>query len=316
MNLEELNTSQIILLTLLTSFVTSIATGIITVSLVNQAPPVVTDTIHKVIEKTVEKVVPGEQKTTVIEKINTVIVSPEDFVMNAVAENLESLTRIFTLDEKGEKQFVGSGVILSKTGHILADKDDFVVVTKTDKETSSKTTTENKKEYFISYKGQDIKLVADTFDFSGNLICLTPQLATDAKEIVFKPIVIGNANNLKLGQAVVAIGGEETNIVLTGIISNLIRDKVLVKSVKEVPASTDEQNKTEETKKAELEYEIIITQINTNLEEQIPMKLLLNLDGEVIGVKSVADFFTPINLIQKDLENFLQNKTIATKIID
>ena len=81
MNLNELNPTQIILLTLLISFVTSIATGIVTVSLVNQAPPVVTDTIHKVYEKTIEKIVPSEQKATVIENNKTIIVSDEDFVI-------------------------------------------------------------------------------------------------------------------------------------------------------------------------------------------------------------------------------------------
>ena len=71
MNIEELNKTQIILLTLLISFITSIATGIVTVSLMNQAPKVVTDTVHKVIEKTVERVVPGEQKATIIENSGT-----------------------------------------------------------------------------------------------------------------------------------------------------------------------------------------------------------------------------------------------------
>ncbi|MEI7480540.1 MAG: hypothetical protein WCJ59_02830, partial [bacterium] len=88
--MENLNKQQLILLTLLITFVTSIATGIVTVSLMDQAPKNVTQTINRVVERTIEKVVPTKvdgnqtQQTTIKE---TVVVKEDDKVTSTIAEN-------------------------------------------------------------------------------------------------------------------------------------------------------------------------------------------------------------------------------------
>ena len=54
--MEQLTKQQIVLVTLLVGFVTSITTGIVTVSLMNQSPKGVSQTITQVVERTIERV--------------------------------------------------------------------------------------------------------------------------------------------------------------------------------------------------------------------------------------------------------------------
>ena len=79
MDIEHLSKHQIVLLAFLVSFVSSIVTGIVTVTLLGQAPPGVTKTINQIVERTVQTVVPATQgaaATTVTQK--TVVVKDDD----------------------------------------------------------------------------------------------------------------------------------------------------------------------------------------------------------------------------------------------
>ncbi len=117
MDIEDLNKSQIILLTLLVSFVTSIATGIVTVSLMEKAPKDVVRVTQRVVEHVVEKVKdanPIKDKTPTKEKIieKTVIVKEGDLIAQAIAENR---TRLLKLYDTGSQQALAFALPVSDT---------------------------------------------------------------------------------------------------------------------------------------------------------------------------------------------------------
>jgi hypothetical protein len=56
MNIEDLNKSQLLLLTIMVNFVVSIATGVLTVSMLDRAPANITQTVNKIVDRTVETI--------------------------------------------------------------------------------------------------------------------------------------------------------------------------------------------------------------------------------------------------------------------
>ena len=118
MKIEDLNKSQIILLTLLVSFVTSIATGIFTVTLLEQAPPAVTQTINRVVQNTIEKVVPEESG----KEIQTIIIKEDDLIVSAIAENEKILVTIKENNNGSAGAVLGAGFIVSKDGLVIIDR--------------------------------------------------------------------------------------------------------------------------------------------------------------------------------------------------
>lgn len=125
--MDDLNNSQIILLAILVSFVTSVATGVTTVSLMQEAPVNVTQTINRVVERTVERVIPG---TPVVKEVSKVI-SVDDLVVEAVRKASPAVVALYsTQGTSTQPGFFVSGNYLitldagvhSDTGFILKDK--------------------------------------------------------------------------------------------------------------------------------------------------------------------------------------------------
>lgn len=205
MDIDNLNRTQILLLTLLVSFVTSIATGIVTVSLLEQAPPGVTQTINRVVERTVEKVVPT-QGAAVVTKETTVVVKEDDLVTKSIQKDAQSIVSIFqkqpTADGTIARVFAGWGIVLSGDGiistdsGIISDTGDYSVKTPDGK-------------YF------DVKVLNQDEDLG---IALLQAQVGDVK-YTFTPATLGDASKLQLGQSVIIFGGKERQAVSLGNVS-------------------------------------------------------------------------------------------------
>ncbi len=118
MDIKELNKSQLILLAVLLSFVTSIATGITTVTLMQQAPGSVTVPLTQIVRETVEKVVPASVTNTV----STPALSNDQKKLLEDLKAIKPLT--MTLVLKGETadkdKVLGSGLFLGENKVVIA----------------------------------------------------------------------------------------------------------------------------------------------------------------------------------------------------
>lgn len=115
MDIKDLNKSQLILLAILLSFVISIATGITTVTLMEQAPQSITIPITRVVKETVEKVVP--------EGVNTIpgdVLSPEEKKLLEELKAIKPLTVSLFLKGITEDKLLGTGLFLGDNKVVLA----------------------------------------------------------------------------------------------------------------------------------------------------------------------------------------------------
>lgn len=203
MDIERLNKTQIILLTLLISFVTSIATGIATVSLMENAPTDVTRVISRIVERPIETITPG--KTEVVTREQTVVVNESEQISKAISRIESSIVRIYSRSGRDDKEFEGLGVIASTDGTVVADHR--IVRSRADYVARLSDGTELEIQASNSDGEQGLfTLIAGDDD---DLLALTPA--------TFKPF-----NKLTLGQTVVAVGGETSTRIAPGVIAELL----------------------------------------------------------------------------------------------
>lgn len=258
--MEDLTKTQIVLLTLLVSFVTSIATGIITVSLLSQAPESVTQTINRVIEHTIEKVVPPDSdtansNTTTVKEVT--IVKEEDAILSSIDKVTQAVVRINSPTIiPGPGEFYAMGVIVTKDGYVLSDKRNLI------------------------QGGVYAVTLSDGTVLSANLIGADPdnhlavfKIIPDAEHADKFHFVAPSKNELKLGQSVIAVQGKEKNSV----------------SVGRVVSINSHTEKDESGADIKVQYSVM-TDLSPSSETQGGP--LLNLSGELVGLKTSNEDLT------------------------
>jgi hypothetical protein len=263
--MEDLNKNQIILLTLLVSFVTSIATGIMTTSLLQQAPVEVTRNINRIVERTVETVTPANVLSAG-KQVTTIVVNEDDSVTSAINKNTKSIVRIKEQDGVVfGTNFYALGMVVSKDGLIATDRKNIIF---TNLYTG------------VMSDGTEFKLIPMGVDKKTNFILFKVNLPVDTK-YNFTPVVFAEGD-LKLGQTVVSIGGDVSNAVSVGRITILKDSSVGTTTPKTIIN--------------------IATDVSAN--DIVDGAVALNLSGEVVGVRLGNDWsktFTPISVLKKEL---------------
>lgn len=209
--MEHLTKAQIVLLALFTSFVASMATGIVVVTLMGQAPEPVSQTITNVVERTIEKITP-----TIVEKPGkTVVLKDEDLMVSAIEKNLKSVVSFRVVAEDGELRLAGVGTIVSADGLVVTAKGNFGV--------GVLTTTINGVQYAL-------QVLSDEKNNTLGLGRLTPVSGTSTPSFV--PVTLGNPDILKLGQTAIVIGGRDGKTITTGLIASIDTSTVVDKDTK------------------------------------------------------------------------------------
>lgn len=201
--MDNLNKQQVILLAMLVSFITAVSTGITTVSLMDKSEDGVPQTIYRVVEKTIEKVIePSKPEIKIIEKE-----APKQTVLSVadIAEKASvSFVRVYEQARGSETlEFKATGLVIGDQGKVLVP--DIIEPIPS-------------ASYFISKEeGKFIPVTFDQKGITGELVTFIPNYPEGVKPFI--PYPISQVKDIKIGVSVIALGGKEkNNVVSTGIV--------------------------------------------------------------------------------------------------
>ncbi len=294
--MEDLNKNQIVLLTLLVSFVTSIATGIVTVTLMDQAPAGVTQTINQVIERTIERVVPAETQTTTVIREVPVVVTEAEQVVKAVADASPALVRLVLVDDPNAVP-IAFGFITGDSGLIISSEPVWPITEPAiAPKARSSSTAEPKPDLnhlralLPDGRALAIKSVStNILTGLGSVLTLGEigrgvaawQIDLPASEVTTLPHVDMSLDQLVIGQRVLALGLDRAGrtLVEDGIVSG--GPALSMSDMATTTATTTSSATGDQADEAAPEAFLIITDAVTGANVGGP---LLNLNGRVVGL--------------------------------
>ncbi|MFA6446564.1 MAG: hypothetical protein WCW14_04950, partial [Candidatus Paceibacterota bacterium] len=129
-------------------------------------------------------------------------------------------------------------------------------------------------------------------------------IPSDGKSVLFDPVKLVSGDAVKLGQSIVSLSGESHDVVSTGLVQSLLQ--------REIKQPSSEGTSTNS---------VIVKStyaLETNIRDSVVNSPLLNLSGEVIGVKTPqyesAYIYSTTDTLQKEFSRFLeaQKPVVAT----
>ena len=119
MDIEDLSKSQLLLLTLMTNFVVAIATSILTVSLLDESPQTVTQTVNRIVDHTIETIATPIQIANPIRPVATTPTAPssEQLLTGALGEALSRTVLIYR--RSTTTPAIAYGTYLSASGAVV-----------------------------------------------------------------------------------------------------------------------------------------------------------------------------------------------------
>ena len=200
--MEELTKSQIVLLTLLVSFVTSIATGIVTVALIDQAPAGVTQTVSHIIRETVQSAVPAviSQSAAVVQpQKEEPPADPEPDLPRVIALAEQSIARLYS-STSVSPTFLGLGVVIDDRGTVVTDADTLGAL---------------KRASVVVANGSSTPMKIVSVDVANGFLYLSPVSTSSAQR--FEAAAL-SSEPLAVGASVIAFSGKSTLRIASGLV--------------------------------------------------------------------------------------------------
>jgi hypothetical protein len=287
--MEDLNKQQIILLCILISFVVSIATGIMTTSLLMQAPVELTKTVNQIVERTVETVTPAPTPSNpnpVSKQVETVVVNEDDSVTSAIAKNTPSVVRIHEQSADGTiDNLYGLGIVVSQDGIIATDK---------------KSVSSVMNYVAIMSDNTQVQLIPIVTDKKAVVGFFKAKISTTTP-YTFTPVSL-LTSDLKLGQTLIAIGGDSTNAVSVGRVMTLN-----MKTTTPSSDGTDANGQATSTSTPVTYVSSIVGDVAP--QDDVSGAPIISLSGDVVGLSlssySSSKIYIPSAIIKQEIDSIV-----------